>query len=129
LVKTDARGPRVLAVITSVGTEEQALDIAHTLVQRRLAACVNILPGARSFFRWKGKVQQDNELILLIKTIESNFEAVQGAIKELSLYDLPEIVSFQAEKVDAAFAAWVAESSTGVASEDDDDEPGEATID
>jgi periplasmic divalent cation tolerance protein len=129
-VKSEVRGPRLLAVITSVGTEQQALDIAHTLVQRRLAACVNILPGARSIFRWKGKIQQDNELILLIKTLETNFEAVRGAIKELNSYELPEIVAFPAAMADAAFAAWVAESSTGVASdEEDDDEPGEATID
>jgi periplasmic divalent cation tolerance protein len=128
-VKSEERGPQVLAVITSVGSEEQALDIAHALVQRRLAACVNILPGARSVFRWKGKVQQDNEFILLIKTLETNFEAVRGAIKELNAYELPEIVGFPATKADAAFAAWVAESSTGTASDDDDDEPGEATID
>jgi periplasmic divalent cation tolerance protein len=116
-------------VFTSTGTEEQALTIAHALVQRRLAACVNILPLARSIFRWKGEIQQDNEFILLIKTLETNFEAVRGTIKELNAYELPEIVAVSAMKVDAAFAAWVAESSTGVASDDDEDEPGEATID
>jgi periplasmic divalent cation tolerance protein len=128
-VKSAARDPRVLAVFTSTGTEEQALTIAHALVQRRLAACVNILPLARSIFRWKGEIQQDNEFILLIKTLETNFEAVRGTIKELNAYELPEIVAVSAMKVDAAFAAWVAESSTGVASDDDEDEPGEATID
>jgi periplasmic divalent cation tolerance protein len=128
-MKTEAR-PSILAVITSVGTEEQALDIAHALVKRRLAACVNILPFVRSIFRWKGKIQQDAELLLLIKTLESNFEAVRGVIKELNAYELPEIVAFPAEKADAAFAAWVAESCTGIASDDDEDEdPGEATID
>lgn len=128
-MKTEARGPRLLAVVTSVGTEQQALDIAHALVQRRLAACVNILPGARSIFRWKGKVQQDNEFLLLIKTLETNFDGVRDAIKELNAYELPEIVAFPAAMADAAFAAWVAESCTGVASDDDEDEPGEATID
>lgn len=128
-MKTEARGPRLLAVVTSVGTEQQALDIAHALVQRRLAACVNILPGARSIFRWKGKVQQDNEFLLLIKTLETNFDGVRDAIKELNAYELPEIVAFPAAMTDAAFAAGVAESCTGVASDDDEDEPGEATID
>jgi uncharacterized protein involved in tolerance to divalent cations len=128
-VKADARAPELLAVITSTGTEEQALDIAHALVQRRLAACVNILPGARSIFRWKGKIQQDNEFLLLIKTLAANFEAVRGAIRELNAYELPEIVAFPAARADAAFAAWVAESSTGVADDGDEDEPGEATID
>lgn len=126
---TAARRPALLAVLTSVATEKQALDIAHALVQRRLAACVNIVPGVRSFFRWKGKIQQDGELLLLVKTLESNFEAVRGAIRELNAYELPEIVAFPAAQADAAFAAWVAESSTGPASDDEDDEPGEATID
>ena len=121
--------PEILLVVTSVGTEEQALDIAHTLVRRRLAACVNIVPGVRSVFRWKGKVQQDNELLLTIKTLAGNFEAVRGVIAELNAYELPEIVGFPAAFADRAFGAWVAESSTGVAGEDDDDEPGEATID
>ncbi len=128
-MKADPKGAEVLAVITSVSTEQQALDIAHALVQRRLAACVNILPGVRSFFRWKGRVQQDNEFLVLIKTLASNFEAVRGAIKELNTYELPEIVGLSAAKVDAAFAAWVAESSTGAPTDDEDDEPGEATID
>jgi periplasmic divalent cation tolerance protein len=128
-VKADPKGAEVLAVITSVSTEQQALDIAHALVQRRLAACVNILPGVRSFFRWKGRVQQDNEYLVLIKTLASNFEAVRGTIKELNTYELPEIVGLSAAKVDAAFAAWVAESSTGTPTDDEDDEPGEATID
>lgn len=128
-MKSDARGSALLAIVTSVGTEEQALDIAHALVRRRLAACVNILPGVRSIFRWKGKVQQDGEFLLLIKTIETNFDAVQRAIHELNAYELPEIVAFSASKADRAFAAWVAESSTGEASDDEEDEPGEATID
>ena len=98
-------------------------------MQRRLAACVNILPGVRSFFRWKGRVQQDNEFVLLIKTLASKFDAVSAAIKELNTYELPEIVALSAAKVDAAFGAWVSESSTGAPSEDDEDETGEATID
>ena len=128
-MKSGSRGPALLAIVTSVGTEEQALDIAHALVRRRLAACVNILPGVRSIFRWKGKVQQDGEFLLLIKTLETNFDAVQRAIRELNAYELPEIVAFPAAKADRAFAAWVAESSTGEASDDEADEPGEATID
>jgi periplasmic divalent cation tolerance protein len=129
-VKTDPAASDLLAVLTSVSTEKQALDIAHALVQRRLAACVNVLPVARSIFRWKGRVQQDSEFLLLIKTLAVNFEAVRAAIKELNAYELPEIVGFPASQTDAAFAAWVTDSSTGVPSDDDDDdEPGEATID
>jgi periplasmic divalent cation tolerance protein len=129
-VKNDARTPEIVVVLTSVGTEQQALDIAHALVKRRLAACVNILPGVRSLFRWKGKVQQDAELLLVIKTLGSNFEAVRGVIRELNAYELPEIAAFPAAAIDGAFGAWVHDSSTGVAADDDEeDETGEATID
>ena len=116
-------------MVTSVGTEEQALDIAHTLVRRQLAACVNILPGVRSVFRWKGKVQQESELMLVIKTLAEHYDAVTAVIRELNAYELPEIVAFAPRVVDRAFGAWVAESSTGVPADDDEDEPGEATID
>lgn len=126
----DKQTPGILAVLTSVGTEQQALDIAHALVKRRLAACVNILPGVRSIFRWKGKVQQDAELLLVIKTLAANFEAVRGVIKELNAYELPEILALPAAEADAAFGAWVADSSTGAPTDDDEeDESGEATID
>lgn len=129
-MKNDARTPEIVVVLTSVGTEQQALDIAHALVKRRLAACVNILPGVRSLFRWKGKVQQDAELLLIIKTLASNFEAVRGVIRELNAYELPEIAAFPAVMADPAFGTWVTDSSTGVASDDDEeDETGEATID
>jgi periplasmic divalent cation tolerance protein len=114
-VKSDERPakPRVIVVVTTVGTEEQALDIAHHLVEGGLVACVNILPAVRSVFRWKGKVNVDGEFMLLAKTVESNFEAVRAAMKQLNAYELPEILGFPATFADAAFAQWVAESSSG----------------
>jgi periplasmic divalent cation tolerance protein len=123
--------PSVLVVVTSVGTEQQALDIARRLVESRLAACVNILPGVRSVFRWKGKVQDESEFLLMAKTVRENFERVRETIKELNVYELPEILGFPADHADPAFAKWVAEGSTGIESPSDDDEedPGEATID
>jgi periplasmic divalent cation tolerance protein len=122
--------PSVLVVVTSVGTEEQALDIAHHLVESGLAACVNILPGVKSVFRWKGKVQHEGEYLLMAKTVKKNFARVRDAMKELNAYELPEILAFPADHADAAFAKWVAESSTGVGSPlDDEEDSGEAAID
>jgi periplasmic divalent cation tolerance protein len=131
VVKSPASAsPSLLVVVTSVGTEEQALDIAQRLVQSQLAACVNILPGVRSVFRWKGKVQHDGEYLLMVKTVEQNFDRVSQVIKELNAYELPEILGIPASLADGAFAAWVAASSTGVENpSDDEDEPGESTID
>jgi periplasmic divalent cation tolerance protein len=114
--------PRVIVVLTTVGTEEQALDIAHHLVRNGLVACVNILPAVRSVFRWKGKVTVDGEFMLLAKTVESNFEAVRSAMKELNAYELPEILGFPATFADAAFASWVAESSAGQAAVEEEEE-------
>jgi periplasmic divalent cation tolerance protein len=124
-VKSDERPakPRVIVVVTTVGTEEQALDIAHHLVEGGLVACVNILPAVRSVFRWKGKVNVDGEFMLLAKTVESNFEAVRAAMKQLNAYELPEILGFPATFADAAFAQWVAESSSGVSVEAEEPAP------
>lgn len=108
-----ARSSKVIVVVTTVGTEEQALDIAHHLVRNRLAACVNILPAVRSVFRWKGKVNDDGELLLMAKTVESKYEAVRAAMRELNEYELPEILGFPASFADAAFAKWVGESTKG----------------
>ncbi len=113
--------PSVLVVVTTVGTEEQALDIAHHLVQNRLAACVNIVRNVRSVFRWKGKVSDDGEFMLIAKTVEGQFEAVRSAMKELNAYELPEILGFPANFADPAFAAWVAESSTGEVVEEEEE--------
>lgn len=130
-VKSSAKAaPSVLVVVTSVGTEEQALDIAHHLVESQLVACVNILPGVRSVFRWKGKVQHEGEFLLIVKTVAENFERVRSVLKELNAYELPEILGFPADHADPAFAKWVAENATGIRNPtDDEDEPGEATID
>jgi periplasmic divalent cation tolerance protein len=123
--------PKVLVVVTTVGTEQQALEIARRLVESRLAACVNILPGVRSVFRWKGRVQDEGEFLLVAKTVRENFERVRETMKELNAYELPEILGFPADYADPAFAKWVAECSTGIEnpSDDDDEDPGEATID
>lgn len=132
MVKSPGKAaPSLLVVVTTVGTEEQALEIARRLVESRLAACVNILPGVRSVFRWKGKVQDETEFLLMAKTVSENFERVRQTMKELNAYELPEILGFPADHADPAFAKWVAECSTGIESPSDDDEedPGEATID
>jgi periplasmic divalent cation tolerance protein len=104
--------PAVLVVVTTVGTEEQALDIAHALVAAHLAACVNIVPRIRSVFFWKGKVNDDGEWMLFIKTAPGNFEPVKNAIRRLHAYEIPEILGFPAIHADALFAKWVIDFST-----------------
>jgi periplasmic divalent cation tolerance protein len=100
----------VLVVLTTVGSKEEATRIAHGLVERRLAACVNVLPQVRSIFRWQGAVQEEDEHLLLTKTTAERFAAVSACIRELHSYDVPEIVALPAAAVEEAYAAWVRDS-------------------
>ncbi len=84
-------------VMTTVGNEEQAYLIAREIVARRQAACVNIVPGVRSIYRWKGKICKDGELLLIVKTLEEELEGVTATIRELHGYELPEILSFHVD--------------------------------
>ena len=113
---------RAIAVITTVGTEEQAYLIAREIVARRQAACVNILPGVRSIYRWKGKICKDGELMLVVKTLESELDGVTATIRELHSYELPEILSFTVSHGERGFLDWIAGSVDKDADFADDDE-------
>ena len=101
---------QAIVVVTTVGTEEQAYQIARELVARRQAACVNVLPGMRSVYRWKGKICKDGELLLVIKTLAEELEGVERTIQELHSYELPEILSFQVAYGEASFLEWIRSS-------------------
>lgn len=101
---------RAIVVVTTVGTEEQAYLIAREIVARRQAACVNVVPGIRSIYRWKGKICKDGELLLIVKTLEEELEGVAATIRELHSYELPEILSFSASHGEPSFLGWIAES-------------------
>lgn len=113
---------RAIAVVTTVGTEEQAYLIAREIIARRQAACVNILPGVRSIYRWQGKICKDGELLLVIKTLEDEFEGVATTIRELHSYELPEILSFSVSRGERNFLEWIAASVDKDAEFEDDDE-------
>jgi len=112
-----------IVVVTTVGTEEQANALAREIVARRQAACVNILPGVRSVYRWKGKICQDGELLLVIKTQAGEFDGIAETIREIHSYELPEILAFDVERGEARFLAWIADSvDKSAAGEEDEDE-------
>ncbi|HKD18404.1 MAG TPA: divalent-cation tolerance protein CutA [Thermoanaerobaculia bacterium] len=97
----------LIVVVTSVGTEEQAIDVAHALVRSRRAACVNIVPNVHSVYRWKGRVCDDGEMLLVVKTRASQFEAVRETIQRVNTYELPEILGYRVDHSSPAFAAWI----------------------
>jgi periplasmic divalent cation tolerance protein len=98
---------KITLVMTSVGTEQQAVEISEELITRRLATCVNIVPCLRSIYRWKGKVCEDTEYLLLIKTPEKLFEEVSSAIREYHSYELPEILALPVTAAETNFHQWV----------------------
>ncbi len=100
---------RVVALST-VGKSEDAERIARALVERRLAACVNVVPGVASFYRWKGEVCRDEECLLVIKTRAEKVEALREALVALHPYELPELVALPIEAGHAPYLAWLDES-------------------
>lgn len=98
---------KISLVMTSVGTEQQAVEISEELITRRLATCINIVPCLRSIYRWKGKVCEDTEYLLLIKTPEKLFEQVSSAIREYHSYELPEILAIPVTAAETNFHQWV----------------------
>ncbi len=97
-------------VLSTAGSQEEASRIANGLVERRLAACVNVVPGVSSTYRWKGAIQTDAEWLLVIKTRADRLDAVKAAVRELHSYEVPEIVMIEVSDADAGYAAWVNES-------------------
>jgi periplasmic divalent cation tolerance protein len=116
-----------IVVVTTVGDEEQALLIARELVGRRHAACVNVVPGMRSVYRWQGKICRDTEYLLMVKTLAEEYDAVAAAIRELHSYELPEILAFDVAVGDPLFLGWIRDSvdkSMVAAGVDDEEETG-----
>jgi periplasmic divalent cation tolerance protein len=97
-------------VLTTAGSQEEARKLAHALVERRLAACVNIVSQVESVYRWQGKVESAQEWLLLIKTQVSAFDQVRQTIQELHSYELPECVLLEIADGSPAYLDWIAEN-------------------
>jgi len=94
-------------VLTTIGSKELAEKLAQQLVERRLAACVNIVGPIRSVYRWKEGIEHEEEYLLLIKTTTERTAQVQAAFKELHSYELPECVELAIEGGSAEYLAWL----------------------
>ena len=102
----------IVVFITAPGADE-ARRIANELVQRQLAACVQILPEIESLYRWKGEVQRDKEILILAKTTAAQFDALERAVREIHSYETPEIVAVPMTHVSEPYRAWLAENVGG----------------
>jgi len=100
-------------VLVTAGSAEEAAAIGRTLVEERLGACANIVPRIRSIYRWKGKIYDEQEFLIIIKTRTSLFEAVQKRVKELHSYEVPEIISFPVARGLPQYLEWVLAETAG----------------
>ena len=100
-------------VLVTAGNEDEAATIGRTLVEERLAACANIVPRIRSIYRWQGKIYDEQEFLIIIKTRTSQFDAVQKRVKELHSYEVPEIISFPVARGLPQYLEWVMEETGG----------------
>ena len=97
-------------VLTTVGADFDARALAHALVEARLAACVNIIPAVHSVYRWEGKVADDAEQLLIIKTSGARIAALREELLERHPYDVPELVVLTIDQTSDAYGAWLLES-------------------
>lgn len=97
----------VIAVLTNLPDSESAFNLARALVHRRLAACVNVLAPATSFYRWEGREEEAAEVPVIIKTVLERYPELEQAIRELHPYDLPEIIALPVRQGFENYLGWV----------------------
>jgi periplasmic divalent cation tolerance protein len=97
-------------VLTTAGSVDEARKIARALVERRLAACVNIVPQVESVYRWQGKLETAPEWLLVIKTEAAAFEGVRATIEALHSYETPECIMLEVAEGDQEYLDWIAAS-------------------
>jgi periplasmic divalent cation tolerance protein len=101
---------KAIVVLTTIDSREAGERLAHALVDRKAAACVQVLHGMTSVYRWKENVETAAEVLLLIKTMEEGFERVEAIIHELHTYETPEILSLAVENGSGEYLEWLQRS-------------------
>jgi periplasmic divalent cation tolerance protein len=99
-----------LLALTTVGRDFDARALAHALVEARVAACVSILPGVHSVYRWDGRVTSDDEQLLVMKSTRDRVEALRETLSSLHPYEVPEFVVLEMDSVADAYRKWIEES-------------------
>jgi len=101
-----------IVVLITAGSEVESVKIARALVEQELVACVNILPGVRSIFRWEGKVTEEHEYVLVAKTVSQAFDRVAAAVKSLHSYSVPEVIAVPIQHGLPEYLSWIREATT-----------------
>ena len=103
--------PELIVILCTAPNGDAAEELARGLVEQRLAACVNVISGVKSFYRWQGKLESDSEVQLLIKSCRDRFDDVAAWLGEHHPYDVPEVLALRADGVSAAYLSWAIEST------------------
>jgi periplasmic divalent cation tolerance protein len=101
-----------ILVLTMLPNADAAAEVAKTVVNEKLAACANILPAARSIYRWKGKVEDANEVLVLLKTRHEHFDRIRARILELHPYEVPEVLAIPVEQGYYPYLEWLARETS-----------------
>lgn len=97
-----------LLVLSTLPNSDAALELVKSLVSERLAACGNLLPAVRSVYRWEGKIKDENEVLVVLKTKQEHFERLKQRLLELHPYETPEVLAIPVEQGYAAYLDWIA---------------------
>lgn len=101
----------VVLVLTTVGADADALTLARTLVEEHLAACVNVLPPMTSVYRWRGRIEEDQERQIVMKTTRARVAALEQRLRQLHPYELPEFLVLETSGGSEAYLEWVLENT------------------
>jgi periplasmic divalent cation tolerance protein len=98
---------RAIVVLVTAVSKQQAVRIGRALVKAELAACVNVLPGIRSIFRWEGRISDEREVLLIGKSRVDLFDRLAAEVKRLHSYQVPEVIAFPIAYGAADYLAWI----------------------
>ncbi len=96
-----------IVVLSACASQEEAGEIARVLVEKRLAACVSMLPGARSIYRWKGVVEEETEVLLMIKSSRGLFNQLRAELERMHSYEVPEVIAVPVVEGSERYLAWM----------------------
>ena len=111
-----------LIVFVTTSSNEEANRIAEALVGQRLAACVNIISAIQSIYRWEDKITRDQESLMIIKTTDERYAALERRVKEMHSYSTPEVVALRIERGSEQYLNWLRESTENGPEEDHTDQ-------
>ncbi len=100
-----------IVVLVTCGSEEEAVKISNALVEEHLAACVNLISPVRSIYRWEGKVSDEKEWLLMMKTQRERFKEIEAKVKSLHSYSVPEIIALPIVEGSSSYLNWIDENT------------------